>query len=227
MKKKLLFTLPLLIFALSSVVVKGDNQVEVIINGEAITFESQQPVIINDRTLVPVRDVFETLGFVVDWDEKSSTVMMKDRWREIYVTIGEYSFELVSFSQPTIIYLDVAARIINDRTMMPVRAILEAIGYSVEWDIQSRTITVSSTSGFIIFDDPYVPSPAALELIYKDENYRYYLSSIRSGVIMIIFDCGLEMTLRQVLDLEKLTIQELLNEGLPVILKPHLVYVAI
>ena|GEM_PF-2924423 len=207
---------------LTSLIVYADNQVEVIINGEAVVFESQQPVIINDRALVPVRDVFEALGFVVDWDENTSTVVMLDRWREIYVTIGEYSFELVSFSQPSTAYLDVAARIINDRTMMPIRAILEAIGHVVEWDVESRTITVSSASGFVIFDDPYIPSPAALELIYKDENYRYYLSSIRSGVIMIIFDCGLEMTLRQVLDLEKLTMQELLKEGLPVILMPHL-----
>ena len=70
MKAKKIFLMLLLVgFALATQVVSAyaADGISVTINGEQVVFENQQPVIVDGRTLVPVRGVFEALGFEVDW----------------------------------------------------------------------------------------------------------------------------------------------------------------
>jgi|GEM_PF-2690442 len=69
----------------------------------------------------------------------------------------------------------------------------------------------------------YIPDgmfAAALELIYEDEHHRYYLSAIMSGSIVLTFMDGTEMTLREALDQQKVTIDDLILSGLNVIITP-------
>ena len=60
-------------------------------------------------------------------------------------------------------------------------------------------------------------SSDALELIYEDSEYSYYLSSIRSEKIMITFEDGRKMNLRDAISLEILTIERLIENGLETI----------
>jgi|GEM_PF-5456592 len=69
----------------------------------------------------------------------------------------------------------------------------------------------------VIEEDTTIPTAQALEFLYEDNYYRYYLSSIRSHIIMLIFEDGLEITLREALESQKITIHDLILNGLSVI----------
>jgi len=68
--------------------------VNIKIDGVNIVFPSddQLPVIVNDRTLVPVRWIFEHMGFNVDWSEETETATLVNESYTVAITIGSHSF---------------------------------------------------------------------------------------------------------------------------------------
>ena len=98
------------------------------------------PVIVNGRTLIPVRSVFEAMGGTVTWDQTT---------RGVTVNIKEHTIRLKVDSKTAYIddvekEIDVPAMIINNRTMIPVRFVSEAVGYKVSWDSVSRVVDIVS-----------------------------------------------------------------------------------
>jgi len=128
------------------------------INGEFvhISYGDQVPIIVDSRTLVPLRVVMEALGFNVHWDpypiNQASLTSATIEGLQILVTIGRETmrvYDLVPgerFGYEDV-PLDVPAQIINNRTMVPVRAISEATGFMVEWDNDNRIVDVWTTAG--------------------------------------------------------------------------------
>lgn len=100
----------------------------------------QNPVIVEGRTLVPLRSVFEALGASVEWnnDERSVT-SVKDG---VTVVLKVDSKEMTVNGEVKI--LDVPAMIMNERTMVPVRAVAEAFGATVLWDNTERCVVVKT-----------------------------------------------------------------------------------
>ncbi len=95
------------------------------------------PVIIDDRTMVPVRFIAEAFGCAVDYDNGKVTIITP-QGETIEMTIGESKYT-VSGKELT---MDTAPVIINDRTMVPVRFIAEALGKNVSWDNEEKTVTI-------------------------------------------------------------------------------------
>ena len=112
------------------------------IDGKTITFEDQEPVIVNDRTMVPMRKVFEVLGATVEWDNSTSTVTATKKDATISLKIGSTTANMNGQS----IILDVPAQIMNGRTMVPLRFISEAMGATVNWDGSTRTVSIVTNS---------------------------------------------------------------------------------
>jgi len=113
-------------------------KIRVTIDGRPVNFPDQPPVIIDGRTLVPIRGVFEDLGFGVWWEEDTQTATISEMYRHVTITIGSRTF----ITNDVIYMLDVPAQIINDRTMLPIRAVVESVGYSVEWDAANNTVVI-------------------------------------------------------------------------------------
>lgn len=105
----------------------------------SITFPDQKPVIVNDRTLIPVRGLFEDLGFIVTWDESTQTANIAKPGINVRVPVGQN----VIYRGDRAIPLDVPAQLINSRTMIPLRAISEAVGLEVEWNEETKTVTIN------------------------------------------------------------------------------------
>ena len=103
----------------------------------------QPPVIIDGRTLVPLRAIFEALGAEVDWDGDTKTVTSTKGSDTVKMTIGDDKFTKNGETRT----LDVPAQIINSRTMVPVRAISEAYGCTVDWDNDTKTVSIYSAGG--------------------------------------------------------------------------------
>ena len=105
-----------------------------------MTVESDMPpVILDDRTLVPVRPIVETLGGQVGWDGVNSTVTVTLEGRTVQMTINSKTAYINGVSTTT----DVPPKIINDRTMIPVRFVAESLGLSADFDGTTRTVYVN------------------------------------------------------------------------------------
>ena len=123
-----------------------DDDIKVLINGQTVMFDVS-PQLINDRTMVPMRKIFEDVGAVVEWDEATQTVTAKrhtsDTWdiytTEVKLTIGEKTIYINGVPQE----IDVAPVVINDRTLVPVRFISEALGAKVEWLDESQVVKIT------------------------------------------------------------------------------------
>ncbi len=116
------------------------QDVRVAINQNIVDFPNQDPVIQEGRTLIPLRGVFDNLGYSIDWDGENKVVTLSKDGKDIVVKIGEATYT-VGGEERT---LDVPAQIINGSTMLPFRAIGEATGLEVLWDAESKIATIVS-----------------------------------------------------------------------------------
>ncbi|MDD4688477.1 MAG: DUF4886 domain-containing protein [Eubacteriales bacterium] len=114
------------------------DEISVFVNGKRLTFD-QPPVLENDRTLVPLRAIFEELGAVVVWSDQSQTALAVKGDMQITVKIGAD----VMTANDKEINLDVPPQLINDRTLVPLRAIAQAFGNNVEWLEATQTVVIT------------------------------------------------------------------------------------
>lgn len=98
------------------------------------------PLIIEGRTLVPIRSIIESAGGSIDWNAKENTVLINCKNSNIKMTIGSKTITV----NGTDFDNDVAPQIINGRTYMPLRFLMENLGFDVDWDNVSKVITIKS-----------------------------------------------------------------------------------
>ncbi len=123
---------------MSFTTVSAEDNISVTLNGTPITFD-QPPIIKEGRTLVPVRAIFEALGADVVWDSDTRTVTATREDTTVKMTIDKSEF----YKNEATITLDVPAQIVNDRTLVPVRAISEAFDADVDWNADTRTVIIT------------------------------------------------------------------------------------
>lgn len=113
------------------------DKIPVYVNNNEVVFD-QQPIIVDGRTLVPVRAIFEVLGADVDWNGNTYTVTAKRNSVEIQLKIGSADM----YKNGEKIILDVPAKIYGGRTLVPARAVSEAFGGTVRWDSFERAVYI-------------------------------------------------------------------------------------
>ena len=115
------------------------------LNGVPLSFDVP-PQIINGRTMVPVRTIFEALGAEVSWNEATQTVIGKNDKYEVNIQIGSNTmyWAVIYDGYSTQVPLDSPAVIIDGRTLIPARAVAEAFGCKVDWDENTRTVMITA-----------------------------------------------------------------------------------
>ncbi|MBE7043583.1 MAG: copper amine oxidase N-terminal domain-containing protein, partial [Ruminococcaceae bacterium] len=101
----------------------------------------------NSRTLVPVRFIAESFGGTVDWDADTRKVTVTSEGINVEMYIDQTEMTVNGET----VALDVPAKIVNSRTMLPLRAVVEALGKTVHWD--NRGLIVLSETPVIAEDD--------------------------------------------------------------------------
>ncbi|MDO4301947.1 MAG: stalk domain-containing protein [Clostridia bacterium] len=127
----------------------NNNAIKVTVDGNTISFE-QPPVIIEGRTLVPLRAIFEALGAEVEWDGETKQIMAFKDDVAVLMTVNSNvmtSGTVGGTAKDT--NLDVAPTIINGSTMIPARAIAESFDCSVTWDSSTKTVKILSSDNKI------------------------------------------------------------------------------
>lgn len=132
------------------------NEISVYINETRVEFDVN-PVIENDRTLVPMRAIFEALGAEIQWDDASRTVTATKGSDVIQVTIDDPAMR----KNDQTILLDVPAKIVDERTLVPVRAISEGLDASVEWDAENQQVLIHTVMATLKPTALPSPSPSA------------------------------------------------------------------
>jgi hypothetical protein len=114
------------------------QDITVTLNGNIVDFPNQQPTIVDGRTLIPLRGVFDNMGYSIDWDGDTKTVTLEKDGSRISIQIGEAAL----YIDGSPVTIDVPAQIINGSTMIPMRAVADATGAKVLWDGDTKIATI-------------------------------------------------------------------------------------
>lgn len=118
-----------------------DEEIKVVLNGSELQFD-QPPIMRNDRVLVPIRAIFEALGYDVIWHDVTQTATSSNGSNTIIIQINNPN---ILYDQGTYV-CDVSPMLVSDRTLVPVRAVSECAGCTVDWDGASNTVIITSGS---------------------------------------------------------------------------------
>lgn len=138
MKTRIIAALTAALTAAAPVSALADD-VNVTLDGKKLDFDVPAQIV-EDRTVVPMRAIFEALGASVEWDGETRTITSVKDDTEIKMTIGES----VIYVNGKPITLDVAPMITEGRTLVPARAVAESFGAAVDWDGETRTVKIKS-----------------------------------------------------------------------------------
>lgn len=166
MKKKLIATLLSLstICSCAGVIAHAENSISVTLNGSGIEFDVP-PQMINERTMVPLRKIFEAMGATVDWNGDTQTVTATKGDTVVIATINSNILSVNGESK----VLDVPPMIVNERTLVPARFVAEAFGATVDWNGDTQTVIISTEN-----QSEESPQPIIVELLGWEESKIKY-----------------------------------------------------
>lgn len=179
-----LLSVTILTGMIGSVNVSAERPISVILNGQKIEFD-QQPVIIDDRVMVPIRAIFESMDYKVDWNQSTQTAVanrINDRLT-VQQDSNSISYEINGKAGNYI--CDVSPKNISERILVPVRAVAESSAYDVDWNGDTRTVYISNykngaydlsfRSDCTYADDHGIRSDITYGFKYKDDFFSRIL----------------------------------------------------
>lgn len=116
---------------------QDDDQVLIIVKDHFV-LSNVHPYIEDGRTFVPIRFIAEELGFYVKWIGEKKEVHITDGKKKVQLTIDSKDMTI----DEKRLTLDVAPRIKEDRTFVPLRAIAEAFDELVDWSQEAKTVFI-------------------------------------------------------------------------------------
>ena len=126
------------------------KDIKVELDGKTIEFDVK-PEIIDGRTMVPLRKIFEEIGAYVKWNGDTKTISARKNSKTITLTVDSSAMQIDKGKtdengNPIVeeVTLDVPAKIVSGRTLVPARAISESFGLSVAWDGEEKRVNLTS-----------------------------------------------------------------------------------
>lgn len=143
MKKIISLLLVVVGLVLSSAILAfaNENEISVYVEGQKVSFDVP-PQTINDRTMVPIRAIFEVMGATVNWDNATQTAICTKDNTVVKMTLNSK----IEYINDVPYEMDVAPVIVDNRTLAPARYVAEAFGYFVNWDGNTKSVLINKTS---------------------------------------------------------------------------------
>jgi hypothetical protein len=98
------------------------------------------PQIVNGRTLMPIRAIAQKLGAGVDWNPKTRTITIRKGDKVIVLAVDKPNARV----NGKLVKLDVPPKIINNRTMIPLRFVAENLDVNVTWVAEAQTVVINN-----------------------------------------------------------------------------------
>ena len=154
MKKVLsVLMITIMLFLTMMFPVSADNgEISVYLDAAKIEFDVK-PQIINGRTMVPIRAIFEKMGAVVEWDGNTSSAICTKGDTVVKMTVN--SMDMYINNQLT--KMDISPVVIDGRTLAPARYVAEAFGADVQWSQKNNTVVICSKDVYAYADYPDIP----------------------------------------------------------------------
>ena len=114
-------------------------QIKVVLNGKGIEFDQPPIMAEGDRVMVPIRAIFEALGYTLSWDQATQTATAVKEGSELVVKEGLSGVHLNGEWIP----FDVPNMNVSERILVPVRIISECAGANVKWDGTNKTVILT------------------------------------------------------------------------------------
>lgn len=116
------------------------KEVKIEIDGKEMVPKDMPAVIIDGRTMLPMRQIAQELGCEVNWNEAAQQIYVMRESDIIVFTVNSKA----GYENGKEFTMDVPATIVNDRTMLPVRALADALHLNIKWDDPNRTVIINS-----------------------------------------------------------------------------------
>ncbi len=125
----------------------GNALIHVELNGKELEFADTDAVVDNGRTLVPMRAIFEAMGAEIGWDGATRTVTGTKNGVEVKLVIGRTEAQITKTaadgsSDVKTLELDVPGKIVAGRTLIPARFVAESFDAKVDWDQETKTVSI-------------------------------------------------------------------------------------
>ena len=172
MKRFLIPFVTFFLLLISCGIATAAEPITVTVNSSRLLFDTD-PVTESDRTLVPLRVIFESLGATVHWDDATQTAIAVKGDTEIRISVD--NTEMLKNGE--VVVLDVPARLIDNRTLVPVRAVSEGLNAQVDWLEDARRVVITADDSDIVY--PYTalrPTDQALLADMIPELIQGYIS---------------------------------------------------
>ena len=143
MKKRILFTVFVssMLLLIAAAPVSAAPEVTVVLDGKTMSFVVP-PQIMNDRTMVPLRAIFEDMGASIVWNGDTQTVTATKDSTVVVLTIGSTSPTI----NGSVVTIDQPGVIVDGRPLAPLRFVAEAFGATVAWNDDTKTASISTSS---------------------------------------------------------------------------------
>ena len=173
--KKIISIILALTAVMSGCTTLAEEKIKVTLDGQAMDFDVA-PIIQNDRVLVPMRAIFEELHCSVDYTDidGKQIITAKNDSNTISLEIG--SNEMTVNGEK--VSLDTAPIITDDRTLVPLRAVSEALDCSVDRNGDTKTVTIAPHK----YNEYYTQK--LMENLPNDENYVISPFSLEMAMMM-------------------------------------------
>lgn len=159
--------------------------IRVVLDGQAISFDVE-PQMVQDRVMVPMRTIFESLGMNVSWEETFQTITAVKKKNVISMQVGS----TVVTKNGTELENDAAPIVVGGRTLVPIRILGESLGLTVSWDEETAQVTLSSQEK--TSDDTWKSNTGAIDLDQLQVTGRGV--SVQDGDIQILQGGDFEVT---------------------------------
>ena len=190
--KKLLAAALILIMAVlilpPTTVHAAQSEIRVIIDGQVLNTGDTAPIMIDGRVMVPMRPIFEALGATVGFDSRTQTITANIICGCVVVMrIGSTA---ITVNGNPVAPMDVAPRIINDRTMVPLRFVAQTLNSEVVWD-RANNAALINTDPFTRID------PRPVTLTFQPLSWR----QVGDWIIHYLHTGGISALEREVVEL--------------------------
>jgi len=142
--KKILFALLSLILTMPSMTFANVN---IVVDKNNISFIEQSLVILNGITFIPLRGIFDKIGFSIDWNANTKTAVLKDDG--ITITAKENFMEINDNGNVILASEDMLPKLVNNYFMLPISAISLCTNAKIKWDSENKTVIITTNNNGI------------------------------------------------------------------------------
>lgn len=146
MRKIILIALITILVVASGVIIEASERLPIFtVDGKAVSFNESTGfpyITTTGRVMMPLRVCLNNIGCEVDWNQQTQTVLTHKGNIRVDVSVGKNEIQI----NQKVVLMDTAAIVKNGHTYLPLRSVMEAYGYTVDWDGKTGTVSASSQS---------------------------------------------------------------------------------